>query len=163
MRTATDLVAWRKLIGFQDHPALACREIAAFRYRVLHVAARITRGARQIHLRIDPTWPWATAIGAAWRRIRARVLLTPAHTIPDDPKAQPRQVEPAPTRHDSRAQPHPSHQKYRITTDLATRSTDQDRPRTIEVRLDYFDFEVDKQSVPLTALRHRRPRSRMPT
>jgi hypothetical protein len=69
--TATDLVAWCKLIGFQDHPALARCEIAAFRYRVLHVAARITRGARQIHLRIDRTWRWATAIAAAWHRIRA--------------------------------------------------------------------------------------------
>ena len=37
-------------------------EIATFRYRVLHVAARITRGARQIRLRIDATWRWATAI-----------------------------------------------------------------------------------------------------
>jgi Transposase DDE domain group 1 len=39
---ATDLVAWAKLIGFTDHPELARCEIATFRYRVLHVAARIT-------------------------------------------------------------------------------------------------------------------------
>jgi len=42
---ATDLVSWSKLIGFTDHPDLARCEIATFRYRVLHVAARITRGA----------------------------------------------------------------------------------------------------------------------
>jgi hypothetical protein len=69
--TVTDLVARCKLIGFQDHPALARREIAAFRYRVLHVAARITRAARSTHLRIDRTWRWATAIAAAWHRVQA--------------------------------------------------------------------------------------------
>ena len=46
-------------------------EIAAFRYRVLHVAARITRSARQLRLRIDTTWRWAGAIATAWQRIRA--------------------------------------------------------------------------------------------
>jgi len=35
------------------------------------VAARITRGARQLRLRIDATWRWAQAIAAAWTRIRA--------------------------------------------------------------------------------------------
>ena len=47
---ATDLVAWTKLIGFTEHRDLATCEIDTFRYRVLHVAARITRGARQIRL-----------------------------------------------------------------------------------------------------------------
>lgn len=69
--TATDLIAWAKLIGFTDHPDLARCEIETFRYRVLHVAARITRGARQLRLRIDATWRWAQAIAAAWTRIRA--------------------------------------------------------------------------------------------
>ncbi len=68
---ATDLVAWAKLIGFTDHPDLARCEIATFRYRVLHVAARITRGARQIRLRIDATWRWAAAISEGWQRLRA--------------------------------------------------------------------------------------------
>jgi hypothetical protein len=68
---ATDLVAWAKLIGFADHPDLARCEIHTFRYRVLHVAARITRSARQQWLRIDSTWRWAKAIETAWHRIRA--------------------------------------------------------------------------------------------
>lgn len=68
--TATDLVTWSKLIGFVGHPDLAKCEIDTFRYRVLHVAARITRGARQIRLRIDATWRWATAISQAWLRLR---------------------------------------------------------------------------------------------
>ena len=54
--TAADLVAWAKLIGFTDTSQLASCEISAFRYRILHVAARITRGARQLRLRIDATW-----------------------------------------------------------------------------------------------------------
>lgn len=69
--TAADLVAWAQLIGFTDAPELARCEITAFRYRVLHVAARITRGARQLRLRIDATWRWASAIATAWQRIRA--------------------------------------------------------------------------------------------
>ncbi len=69
--TATDLIAWTKLLGFTDHPELARCEIAAFRYRVLHIAARITRGARQIRLRLDATWRWTHAIAHAWNRIRA--------------------------------------------------------------------------------------------
>ncbi len=68
---ATDLIAWTKLIGFTGDPDLARCEIATFRYRVLHVAARITRGARQLRLRIDATWRWAQAIATAWTHIRA--------------------------------------------------------------------------------------------
>ena len=67
---ATDLVAWAKLIGFTGHPDLANCEIDTFRYRVLHVAARITRGARQTRLRIDATWRWAHTIATSWNRIR---------------------------------------------------------------------------------------------
>jgi Transposase DDE domain group 1 len=69
--TAMDLVAWTKLLGFADEPDLATCEIATFRYRVLHVAARITRSARQTRLRIDRNWRWAEQIAQAWLRIRA--------------------------------------------------------------------------------------------
>lgn len=68
--TAIDLVTWCKLLAFHDIPDLARCEIAAFRYRVLHVAARITRGARNTYLRIDSTWRWATAIATGWHRLR---------------------------------------------------------------------------------------------
>lgn len=69
--TAVDLVCWTKLICFADTPELARCEIAAFRYRVLHVAARLTNGARQIHLRIDKTWRWVTHIAEGFKRLRA--------------------------------------------------------------------------------------------
>ena len=68
--TAADLVTWTQLIGLRDHPELARVEITTFRYRVLHVAARITRGARQVRLRIDTTWRWAAIIANAWQAIR---------------------------------------------------------------------------------------------
>jgi Transposase DDE domain group 1 len=67
---AADLVTWTRLIGFSGHPGLARTEITTFRYRILHVAARITHGARQLRLRIDATWRWASAITTAWQRIR---------------------------------------------------------------------------------------------
>jgi hypothetical protein len=69
--TAIDLTTWTQLIAFTDQPTLARCEISAFRYRVLHVAARITRGARRTHLRIDATWRWAAQIAAGFHRIRA--------------------------------------------------------------------------------------------
>ncbi|WP_408632233.1 transposase [Mycobacterium dioxanotrophicus] len=68
--TAADLVTWCRLIGFRTHPGLARTEIATFRYRVLHVAARITRSARQTCLRLDATWRWAAQIATAWQHIR---------------------------------------------------------------------------------------------
>jgi hypothetical protein len=69
--TATDLVCWAKLICFADVCDLARCEIAAFRYRVLHVAARLTRSARRLHLRIDRSWRWASAIAEGFHRLRA--------------------------------------------------------------------------------------------
>ncbi|MCX2930929.1 IS1380 family transposase [Mycobacterium sp. CVI_P3] len=67
---AADLVTWCRLIGFAAHPDLARAEITTFRYRVLHVAARITRSARQVRLRIDATWRWTAIIATAWQAIR---------------------------------------------------------------------------------------------
>ena len=68
---AVDLIAWTKTIAFAHVPQLARCEIAAFRYRVLHVAARLTRGGRQVRLRIDKTWRWAKHIAEGFTRIRA--------------------------------------------------------------------------------------------
>jgi hypothetical protein len=69
--TAVDLICWTKTICFAHVPALARCEIAAFRYRVLHVAARLTRAARRVHLRIDKTWRWAARIAEGFTRLRA--------------------------------------------------------------------------------------------
>ncbi|MGA2307554.1 MAG: IS1380 family transposase [Acidimicrobiales bacterium] len=68
---AFDLVAWSKLICFFDEPALAHCEIAAFRYRVLHMAARIARGGRVVRLRLDRTWAWSKQLALGFTRLRA--------------------------------------------------------------------------------------------
>jgi len=68
--TATDLLCWTKLICFADDRELARCEIAAFRYRVLHVAAQLVHSGRQLHLRIDQHWRWATNITAGFTRLR---------------------------------------------------------------------------------------------
>ena len=68
---AADLICWAKLICFAHVPSLARCEIAAVRYRVLHVAAQLTRSARQTCLRIDRTWRWAAQIAEGFRRLRA--------------------------------------------------------------------------------------------
>jgi hypothetical protein len=41
------------------------------RYRILHVAARITRSGRRLHLRIPATWPWRQELTAAFHRLTA--------------------------------------------------------------------------------------------
>jgi hypothetical protein len=69
--TPVDLVARTQLIAFADVPELSRCEIAAFRYRVLHVAARLTTTARRLHLRIDKTWRWAAHIAEGFTRLRA--------------------------------------------------------------------------------------------
>jgi Transposase DDE domain group 1 len=68
---AADLVCWAKLICFSHVPSLARCEIAAFRYRILHAAAQLTRSARQVRLRIDRTWRWAAQIAEGFHRLRA--------------------------------------------------------------------------------------------
>ncbi len=65
------VVCWAKLLGFTGTPVLAHAEIATFRNLVLHVAARITRGARQVRVRIDESRRHAKAIAAGWLMIRA--------------------------------------------------------------------------------------------
>jgi hypothetical protein len=68
---ALDLIAWSKMLGFKDQPDLARCEVATYRYRVLHVAARITHSGRRTRLRIDQTWRWAEQIAAGWQQTRA--------------------------------------------------------------------------------------------
>jgi hypothetical protein len=45
---------------------LATAEPAKLRYRLLHIAARITRGQRRTWIRTDQTWPWASDLAAAF-------------------------------------------------------------------------------------------------
>jgi hypothetical protein len=63
------LLAWLKLLALDGD--LAKAEPKTLRYRLLHAAARLVRGSRKRHLKIQATWPWADAITTAWRRIDA--------------------------------------------------------------------------------------------
>jgi hypothetical protein len=67
--TAATLLAWLKLLAL-DGP-LARAEPKTLRYRLLHAAAKLTRGGRQRRLNISATWPWAADITTAWGRISA--------------------------------------------------------------------------------------------
>jgi hypothetical protein len=67
--TAATLLAWLRLLALDGH--LARAEPKTLRYRILHAAARLTRGGRRRRLKIDASWPWADGIVAAWNRISA--------------------------------------------------------------------------------------------
>ena len=67
---AADLVCWSKLLCFDDDDLARC-EIAAFRYKILHMAARVTRSGRVVRLRPDRSWFWAKAFALGFDRLRA--------------------------------------------------------------------------------------------
>ena len=70
--TAQDLLCWTQALLLDG--ALAVAEPKTLRYRLLHVAARIVRHARRVILRLQVTWPWATALARAFTRLRALPL-----------------------------------------------------------------------------------------
>ena len=67
--TAATVLAWLRLLALDGR--LAKAEPKAMRYRLLHAAARLTRGGRQRRLKIQASWPWAADIVTAWERISA--------------------------------------------------------------------------------------------
>ena len=66
---AVDLTAWTQQLLL--HGDLAKAEPKTLRYRLLHVAARLTRGQRRLWLRIQRSWPWACHLAAAFARLGA--------------------------------------------------------------------------------------------
>jgi hypothetical protein len=64
---AVDLIAWTQHLLLQGD--LARAEPKTLRYRLLHVAARLTRGQRRCWLRIQRSWPWAQDLAAAFARL----------------------------------------------------------------------------------------------
>ena len=67
--TAADLIAWTQTILL--HGDLASAEPKTLRYRLLHVAARLTRGQRRTRLRLPSNWPWTDALMAAFTTLAA--------------------------------------------------------------------------------------------
>jgi hypothetical protein len=59
-----------------DQVDLAKAEPKTLRYRLLHIAARITRGQRHVFLRLAERWPWALALAKAFTRLRCLPLPT---------------------------------------------------------------------------------------
>lgn len=66
---AQDLVSWAQALLLEGD--LARCEPKRLRYRLLHVAGRITRSGRAITLHLPAGWPWAGALVAAFSRLRA--------------------------------------------------------------------------------------------
>ncbi|MFD4948241.1 IS1380 family transposase [Streptomyces sp. NPDC058409] len=67
--TAIDLLAWTRALLL--HGELADAEPKKLRYRLLHAAARLTRGGRRLHLRIAVTWPWRHELANAFACLAA--------------------------------------------------------------------------------------------
>ncbi|MFF4830190.1 IS1380 family transposase, partial [Streptomyces sp. NPDC001312] len=67
--TGADLLAWTQTLLLEGE--LVTAEPKKLRYRLLHAAARITRGGRRLHLRISATWPWRNELTSAFVRLAA--------------------------------------------------------------------------------------------
>ncbi len=66
---AHDLTVWTQLLLFDGEHAVC--EPKRLRYRLLHVAGKLTRHARQLTLHLPADWPWAAAIARAFKRLAA--------------------------------------------------------------------------------------------
>jgi len=66
---AQDLIVWTQQLALDGE--LAVCEPKTLRYRLLHTAGRLAFHARQARLRLQRTWPWATALAAAFARLAA--------------------------------------------------------------------------------------------
>jgi hypothetical protein len=69
---AHDLLCWAQALLLEGDLKVA--EPKTLRYRLLHVAARVVRHARRLIVRLQRTWPWASALAAAFTRLRALPL-----------------------------------------------------------------------------------------
>ncbi|GAB2937786.1 IS1380-like element ISMsm3 family transposase [Micromonospora polyrhachis] len=67
--TGIDLLAWTQALLLDGD--LATAEPKKLRYRLLHVAGRITRTARRTRLAIAANWPWTDALTSAFNRLAA--------------------------------------------------------------------------------------------
>jgi hypothetical protein len=66
---AQDLIAWTKALTLDRE--LAASEPQRLRYKLLHIAGRLTFHARQAILHLDRHWPWANQLAAAFARLTA--------------------------------------------------------------------------------------------
>ena len=66
---AMDLIAWAQ--GLLLSGEAKYWEPKRVRYALLHVAARICRSGRQLHLRLQRSWRWSALLATAFTRLRA--------------------------------------------------------------------------------------------
>jgi len=66
---AHDLIVWTQALLLDGE--LANAEPKRLRYRLLHVAARLAFHGRRGRLRLQHNWPWATALTAAFQKLKA--------------------------------------------------------------------------------------------
>jgi len=66
---AHDLIVWTQALFLEGE--LANAEPKRLRYTILHVAARLAFHGRTAKLHLQSTWPWATALRAAFQKLRA--------------------------------------------------------------------------------------------
>jgi hypothetical protein len=65
-----DLLVWTQRLLLTGTELARC-EPKRLRYRLLHVAGRLTRHARQLTLHLPHDWPWRQALLQAFERLRA--------------------------------------------------------------------------------------------
>jgi Transposase DDE domain group 1 len=75
-----DLLAWTRVLLLQGE--LATAEPKKLRYRLLHVAARITRSGRRSWLRLPENWPWAIQLADAFAQLAALPRPVTGHRRP---------------------------------------------------------------------------------
>jgi Transposase DDE domain group 1 len=66
---AHDLIVWTQALLLDGE--LAKAEPKRLRYRLLHVAGRLAFSGRRGKLHLQRTWPWATALAAAFEKLKA--------------------------------------------------------------------------------------------
>ena len=66
---AHDLIVWAQALLLDGE--LAKAEPKRLRYRLLHVAGRLAFSARRAKLHLQSTWPWASELTAAYRKLTA--------------------------------------------------------------------------------------------
>ena len=83
------LSAWSQMTCFDG--ALAKAEPKTMRYRVLHVAALLVHRGRDLIMRLDETWPWASELATAFTASTRRLPIARRVRAPD-PEAIPQGV-----------------------------------------------------------------------
>ena len=66
---ALNLTTWTQVLTLDGE--LARAEPKRLRYQLLHVAARVTRSARRVTVKLAADWPWTPELLAAFARLRA--------------------------------------------------------------------------------------------